>query len=487
MTHFTDLRGYLDALERIGDLRRIDEPVSPILEAAAITRYATEQSDPAPFFTHLHGMARDRRMVGALAALSSLPGHPYARIALSVGLEATATAAEIVDHLSAAHSRPFLPPRLVPSAMAPCKENILLGDDATLDAFPIPLIHAADGDRYVNTWGVLVTKTPDGRWTNWAISRIMMIDGKSMTGLVLPNQHLGMIWAEWEALGKPMPYALVQGGDPSVPISGGVPIDKDIDEGAYLGALLGEPIDVVRCETVDLDVPAGAEVVIEGHVSPRREVVEGPFVEFHGYALPDTTMEPVFTIDAITHRDAPIWPIVVPGRPADESHTVAAFGIAAELLTKFRSASLPVTTAMVSIGTSCHWLAVTVPADWREKAPKGITTSAQLVHRIGSIIAENRAGRLCPVTYVLDDDIDPANDTDLLWAIGTRAHPSRRLEEWPGSVMPWNPCYTEEERHSGKGSIVVHDALLERRVPSGTFAESFPKEVRERAHAVYGI
>ena len=161
-------------------------------------------------------------------------------------------------------------------------------------------MHQDDGGRYVNTWGIIVASTPDRRWTNWSISRIMMIDGRHMTGLVLPQQHIGMIWAEWEKIGKPMPFAVVQGGDPGVPMIGGMPIPADVDEGTFLGTLYGEPVEVVKCETIDLDVPATAEVVIEGHLSITRDATEGPYAEFHGYALPETSPEPVYTIEAIT-------------------------------------------------------------------------------------------------------------------------------------------------------------------------------------------
>src|ERR1700741_4750721 len=108
----------------------------------------------------------------------------------------------------------------------------------------------------------------------------MMINNRQMTGLFLPQQHIGMIWAEWEKIGKPMPFAVVQGGDPGVAIIGGRGIPAEVDEGSFLGAIYGEPIEVVKCETVDLEVPATAEVVIEGHLSITRDATEGPYAEF---------------------------------------------------------------------------------------------------------------------------------------------------------------------------------------------------------------
>src|SRR6478609_9185400 len=249
MAPIKDLRDYLRALESLGDLERVDRPVSAVLEAAAITRRSTEQRRPAPLFTNIEDAAPGFRMLGAAGALSSDAEHPLARVAVSLGLPYDVSAGELVEHLVEARGKEPISPKLISADSAPCKQNVLRGADATLDRFPVPLVHEDDGGRYVNTWGIIVAKTPDGRWTNWSISRIMMIDGRHMTGLFLPQQHIGMIWQEWEKIGEPMPFAVVQGGDPGVPMIGGMPIPAEMDEGAFLGALSGEPIEVVKCET----------------------------------------------------------------------------------------------------------------------------------------------------------------------------------------------------------------------------------------------
>jgi UbiD family decarboxylase len=298
VTHDHDLRGYLDVLEELGDLTRVWRQVSWNLEAGAITRLSYERTGPAPLFENISAAAPGFRLLGAPAGLSSLPGQPWARVALSVGLPADSTPARIVDHLSGARDLPAVAPKKVGPPDAVCKQNVLLGEDASLDRFPIPQIHLQDGGRYVNTWGVIVARTPDGAWTNWSITRIMMIDAKRMTGLVIPSQHLGLIWTEWAKIGTPMPYALVQGAAPAVPVAGGLPLPQGIDESGYAGALLGEPLDVVACETSDLDVPATAEIVIEGNVSVGRDGVEGPMGEFPGYVPDQTSMQPIFSVPA---------------------------------------------------------------------------------------------------------------------------------------------------------------------------------------------
>jgi UbiD family decarboxylase len=485
MARIKDLREYLNVLESLDDLEHIDRRVSPVLEAAAITRWSTEQRRPAPLFDDVEGAAPGFRLLGAAGALSSDRRHPLARVALSLGLSHNVTARELVEYVAQAHQRPPIRPKLISAESAPCKQNILLGEHASLDRFPIPLVHQDDGGRYVNTWGIIVARTPDGRWTNWSISRIMMIDGRHMTGLVLPQQHIGVIWGEWEKIGKPMPFAVVQGGDPGVPMIGGMPIPTDVDEGSFLGALYGEPVEVVKCEIVDLEVPATAEVVIEGHLSITRDATEGPYAEFHGYALPETSPEPVYTIEAITYRDNPIWPVTSTGRPPDDSQIAPAVGVSGEILALLRNAGLPITTAWLLVDTACHWMIITVPRNWPDVLPG--TSTAEFVHRIGELMSTSRVGHMCPITYVLDDDIDPSNISDVLWALGTRIHPHLRQEQWQVPILPWYQCYSEEERHSGRGPIVVHDGLLspvgDERPRPATFDSLYPPEIRERVLA----
>src|SRR5688572_6298259 len=141
MSHFTDLRDYIDALDALGDLRTIDRPVSADLEAAAITRRSYEVRSPAPLFTNI---AEDRigmRMFGAPAGVSSRPDMRLARLALSVGLPPETGAAALVDHLVRIRDAKPIPPRTVPTKRAPCKQNVLLGEEATLDRFAVPRLH----------------------------------------------------------------------------------------------------------------------------------------------------------------------------------------------------------------------------------------------------------------------------------------------------------------------------------------------------------
>src|ERR1700694_5621019 len=369
MKHFTDLRCYLAALDELGDLVRITREVDADLESAAITRRSYELRSRAPLFENIQGARPGFRVFGAPAALSSRADAPYARVALSLGLPPQSIGQDIVEALLAPRYAAPVPPVLVDPSTAPCRQNVLRGDQASLDRFPIPMVHEHDGGRYANTWGTLIAKTPDGSWVNWSITRVMKVDGKRMTGPIVAPQHLGVVWEQWGARGEPMPFGLVQGPEPGISCVSGIPVPAGVNEADYLGALFSEPLELVKALTVDLEVPATAEIVIEGHVSLERDSREGPFGEYAGCLGTAASMQPTYHVEAITHRDAPIWPLVAEGRPVDECHTVISIGYCADAIVCLREADPPVNTVWAPPDPPGHWYVVIAPSDWRDRLP----------------------------------------------------------------------------------------------------------------------
>ena len=207
--HLSSLREYLDVLRDLGELQEIAHEVDWNLEIGAVTRRCYETGAPAPLFGRVKGVEPGFRVLGAPAGLSARPGQRFARVAVSVGLPPGATALEIVEALSRAEDKPPIPPRVVEDA--PCKRNVFTGDAVDLMRLPTPLIHDGDGGRYINTWGTIVARSPDGTWTNWSIARIMLRDRNTMVGIVSSQKHVGRVHAMWKAIGKPMPFALSLG------------------------------------------------------------------------------------------------------------------------------------------------------------------------------------------------------------------------------------------------------------------------------------
>jgi 4-hydroxy-3-polyprenylbenzoate decarboxylase len=250
----------------------------------------------------------------------------------------------------------------------------------------------------------------------------MLVDGKRLSGIVAPQQHVGMVAKTWADIGKPMPFALALGVEPAIPFVCGMPLPDRVNEGGRLGSLLGRPIKTVRCRTVALEAPASAEILIEGHLHLDETVQEGPMGEFAGYVPLEPVMQrPVYHVTALSYRADPIFPVAAAGEPVEENHTAWGIPSAAQILHDLRAAGLAVTTAWMPLQAVLHWLVVTVPRDWRRRT--GIDDSETLCQRIGEVTFATKAGAVVPKIIVLNDDVDPTDTNELVWAFATRCHP----------------------------------------------------------------
>jgi UbiD family decarboxylase len=420
VVHYRSLREHIAALRAIGELHEIDQEVDWNLEIGAIVRRIYETGGPAVLFNRIKGTEPGFRVLGAPAGASARVGQPMARVATSIGLEPTATALEIAEALARAHDLAPIPPRRV--ASAPCKQNILTGAAVDLTRLPAPFIHQHDGGRFLNTWGTTVTRTPEGDWTNWAISRTMLHDKSSMVGPASSSKHIGVMLAAWKAVGKSMPFALSLGHDPIIPFVAGMPLADGVNEADFIGGYLGEPLEVVKCETVDLDVPASSEIVIEGHVMLDQVGPEGPMAEFPGYLFPkDQHLCPVFRVTALTFRSDPILPVISCGTPPEENHTCWGIAIAASVLAELRHSNWPVTACFLPFDAACHLMVITVPRDYLQLSPE--KTNTAFCKAIAEFVFRLRGGAIVPRLMIACDDIDPSNTREVLWALMTRCHP----------------------------------------------------------------
>ena len=484
MKHLRSLREFIQELEIIGDVQHIDAEVDWNLEIGAVIRHSYDLRSPAPLFTNITGyQGTGFRVLGAPGSLSG-PAQPLARIALALGLPADATGQEIMETVVAARAAPGVPPVAVDRATAPCKENILLGDDIDLYRFPTPLIHGNDGGRYIQTYGMNIARTPDGSWTNWSINR-MMIAGKDTLACLIPDpQHLGIIRAQWAERGEPMPVVLALGVEPGLPFVGALPLPEGADESHFLGALFGEGIEVVPAETVDLLVPTTAEIVVEGHIAFDETVLEGPMNEYPGYNAFESSLKPVFHVSAITYRDGAILPVVAAGPPVEEDHTLTGTMHAAEILYQLRKADLPVASTWFSFESAMHWLIVAVRADWHDTLP---IPSSELAQRIGEVVFNGKAGFGVPKVLLVEDDVDITDVDDVVWAFATRAHPEHGEVHFPAEPHVQLSVYlSEAEAHSYRAGKVLYNCLLadlfehKDRPVKGSFEHGWPIEIQKR-------
>jgi 4-hydroxy-3-polyprenylbenzoate decarboxylase len=484
LERYRSLRQWLDALAALGDVQSISAQVDWNLEMGAITRRSMDLKAPIPLFNNIKGIEPEFRALGAPGGLTALPGRTYARLALALGLPATANGRELIEALANARARPLVAPRLLERRDAPCKENITIGDEVDLLRLPTPLIHGHDGGRYLQTYGLNIVRTPDGSWTNWSINRMMLLDRHHLGCLIPPNQHFGIIHAKWAELGKPTPIAMAFGVEPAFPLVGGMPIPLGMDESAFLGAYFGEPVDLVRAETVDLDVPATAEIVLEGHVSPTETRMEGPMDEFPGYVGDRGSPKPVLTVSAMTFRTNPILPFSVAGAPVEENHTVWGLPHAAEVLHLLRTEGLPVSICWTVLEAANHLLLIALKRDWHETSGLDGPTIAE---RIGRLVFASKAGFGFPKLLLIEDDIDVTDVAQVMWAFASRAHPSRGEIYFPDEPQNALPIFLSPgEKSVFKTTKVVHNALLadrfapEARPVRSDLEHGWPAVVRNR-------
>ena len=492
--HYRDLRSYLTELDAIGELQKIDLEVDWKYEIGAISRRCYETGSPAPLFQNIKGMPKGFRVLGAPGGISSQPGLYLARIALACGLPANSSGREIVEALVEGRDRAPIPPKTV--STGPCKENILTGDQVDLTKIPAPLLHDGDGGRYLNTFGIIVAQTPDKKWTNWSIARIMLLDRNRMAGIVAPNQHIGMVRKTWADIGKDMPFALALGPEPFLPYVGGMPLPEYVDESGFVGGYFGEPVDVVQCETVDLQVPASSEIVVEGYLSRNETDLEGPMGEYAGYLWSGPgTQKPVYHATAMTHRNDPILPVSVAGEPVEENHTAWGLPNAAEIVWALRHAGFPVATAWTPFESANHWYAIAMRRDWRNTMP-GVGAQ-ELCRKLGEALFSTKAGMGTPKYILVNDDVDVTNLKELVWAFATRNHPGSQGEVLfnDEATNPLVAFLDEAEKMSMHTTKVIYnclppdswgDRLPKRSSFRGTYSPELQKKVLENWSA-YGF
>lgn len=473
--HLKDLREHITALKEINELQEIDQEVDPNLEVGGIIRHVYDLRAPAPLFNNLKGVKSGFRILGAPTGVSYHPHRKLARLAMSLGYPATTSGLELVKRVAAALDKEPRPPKLL--STGPCKENILLGDAIDLEIFPIPLIHEGDGGRYFNTWGTVVCKTPNGEWTNWAIARAMVVNKNTLATRTGPTKNTTKIRQMWEAVNQPMPFAIFQGGAPLIPFVSALSLPEYTNEVDFAGGFREQAMPLVKCETVDLEVPADAEIVIEGTVSLTETAMEGPMGEFGGNLCSAAKGRvPVYNISAITYRNDPILPVVAAGYPVEDNHTTWGIGLMATIHRQLSQAGFPFSGCFIPFESSVHWLVVSIPRDyiWHEK--KGGTYSVpKLIDELKDIVFEQKPGQWIPNIIVVADDVDPSDINDVVWSLATRCRPDQHLR-FPDRFLgqPLVAFLSDDEKKSMRTSKMVFNCLR----PDYTATIDIPKPAK---------
>ncbi|RFU33729.1 hypothetical protein B7463_g2644, partial [Scytalidium lignicola] len=507
-TSATSYRAFLDYLRQNGELLDVHKEVDANLEAAAIVRKSTETRSEAPLFHNVAGAKNGLwRIAGAVGALGKTEETKYGRIAGHLGLPITSSIKDVVNKMLASKTALPIPPRVV--ASGPCKQNIIRGAEIDLDNLPVPMIHEKDGGKYLQTFGFHVVQTPDEKWTSWSMQRAMVYNKNHLVGLAVDKiEHNGSVREQWKAQGKDMPWALVLGGPPAATMVSSMPLPEGVSEGEYIGSVLGYPIDVVKCETSNLYVPATAEIVIEGVVSSTELANEGPYGEMHGYLYPSDIVPdmPLFRIDAITYRDNAILPITATGRAADETvripfhfqleiimlaniiityqHTILGPVMSTEIIRRTQEAGLPIKEAFVPFEGHGVWAVLQVDG---AKLREMNTTAKELSKKVADVVFQVKPGFFLHRIFLVGDDVDPFDFKEVTWAYATRCRPGMDeflFDDFPGFFLI--PFMLHGPGNGHVGGKMVSNCLLPVEYTTGrdwinmSFEEAYPEKIRER-------
>ncbi len=313
------MRGWMDTLEDAGQLRRISAKVDWDLEIAAIARVNIAKAGPALLFNNI----RDHETTTSSRFLTCGVSNK-AQIRLMLGLPEDITDKQVVRHLKDRYRRPVPP---VMAATGPTKENIVTGDDIDLWQFPTVRWHESDGGRFIDTFCGVVTQDPESGQDNIGLYRGQVLDRNKIGKLLVPTQGWGDHFMKYKERpsDNAMPVAVAHGWHDVLPFCAGSPFPKHVCEWDMMGALLGQPVELVDCETVPLRVPASTEIVVEGWIDPDPATweMEGPFADYPGYLGGKPSPKPVLQVTAITHRNDPILRGALegarPGFPSEDS------------------------------------------------------------------------------------------------------------------------------------------------------------------------
>ncbi|MCP5428123.1 MAG: 4-hydroxy-3-polyprenylbenzoate decarboxylase [Chromatiaceae bacterium] len=421
--HYTDLRDFIAQLESLGELKRIGVEVDPHLEITEICDRTLRRQGPALLFEKVKG--------SAFPLLGNLFGTPR-RVALGMG-EESVEALRDVGRLLATLKEPD-PPKGVKDAWSklplyrrvfdmapkeikhpPCQERVIKSDAVDLSHLPIQTCWPEDAGPLI-TWGLVVTRGPDKPRQNLGIYRMQVIAKNRVIMRWLAHRGGALDFHNWKKAhpGAPFPVAVALGADPATILAAVTPVPDTLSEYAFAGLLRGSRSEVAQCLLSDLQIPASAEFVLEGHIHPGETALEGPFGDHTGYYNEADTF-PVFTIECITHRQQPIYHSTYTGRPPDEP---AILGVALnEVFVPLLQKQFPeiVDFYLPPEGCSYRMAVISMKKEYPGHAKR-------VMLGIWSFLRQFMYTKFVIVT---DDDVNVRDWQDVIWAMTTRMDPAR--------------------------------------------------------------
>ncbi|WP_431066726.1 4-hydroxy-3-polyprenylbenzoate decarboxylase [Methylotuvimicrobium sp.] len=420
---YHDLRDFIAQLEKQGELKRIQYPADPVLEITEICNRTLQQEGPALLFESPKGHS--------IPLLGNLFGTPH-RVAMGMGADSVESLREIgkllaylkepeppkgfrdaLDKIPVFKQVLNMAPKIVKSP--PCQEVVLEGDEIDLGNYPIQTCWPEDAAPLI-TWALVITKGPYKERQNLGIYRQQVIAKNKVIMRWLAHRGGALDFKEWQEAhpGEPFPVTVALGADPATILGAVTPIPDSLSEYAFAGLLRGSKTELAECLCNNLQVPASAEIVLEGFIYPNETAPEGPYGDHTGY-YNEVDEFPVFTIEKITQRRDPIYHSTYTGKPPDEP---AVLGVALnEVFVPILQKQFPeiVDFYLPPEGCSYRLAVISIKKQYPGHAKR-------VMLGLWSFL---RQFMYTKFVIVVDDDVNPREWKDVIWAMTTRMDPTR--------------------------------------------------------------
>ena len=421
---YRDLREWIskaEGLEEVKTLKKCDWN----LEIGAITELVARREDgPAVLFDEIKDYPKGYRVLSN--SLSSRK-----RLALTLDMPAGETKMDFVRLWRERYKKiKPIPPKFVKDS--PLLENVYRDKDIDLLKFPTPKWHELDGGRYIGTGSIDITRDPDEGWVNWGTYRVMIHDKDTVGFYISPGKHGRIQRDKYISTGRPCKIAMSFGHDPLVFLAGSIEVPYAIPEYEFIGGVRGEPLELIEGEYSGLPIPANAEIVVEGDVIFDQAKIEGPFGEWTGYYASAERPEPFVKVRRLYHRNNPIMLGSPPGRPPAELGWYRSYLRSALIWDEMEKAGVPdVKGVWLTVsGGSRLVLVVSIKQRYPGHAKQAAVVASQC----------HAGAYLGRYVIVVDDDIDPSNTDDMIWALASRSDPETDIDIirrcWSGPLDP---------------------------------------------------
>ncbi|MEA3358786.1 MAG: phenylphosphate carboxylase subunit beta [Thermodesulfobacteriota bacterium] len=415
-----DMRDFIEQAEAEGMLHRIKAEVDWDLELSHIAKINEEKQGPALLFENIKGY--NSPVITSVCTTSQ-------RLSLIMGMPRDSTLVDIMKEWVDKHDN-TIPPEYVKDA--PCKENIMKGDDVDLFKFPAPKYYPLDGGRFFGTAHFVLTRDPDSGWVNLGTYRLQLLDKNHLGTQFIKGKHSDLMLKKYQAMKKPMPVCAIVGCDPLLFLMGAARLSAFESEYDFAGSIRGRGIEVIKAETNDLPVPATAEIVVEGEVDADKFMEEGPFGEYTGYySGVGTDPRNFIDVKCVTYRDNPIFWGTTVGRAVTDTHMTMALTYGATLWQQLVTMKIPgIKSVYCPPEGSGRFLAIISMKQMYPGHADQVLTAA--------ISTEMGAYGLKTV-IVVDEDIDPWDMSRVLYALSFRFQPNRSQVIKRGRSTPLDP------------------------------------------------